>query len=112
MPFARLLSASAVALGVVAVPSAASADPANGCSVASASSCTFVATGDVRYLAAGLAGCTFEVRRNYETVYRFSGNQPPTGVITAAEAGDTVRVYAGYAHSLAQQTRCGAWDAQ
>lgn len=108
----RLLCAAAVA-AVVATPALpAGADPLNGCTASSGSSCSFTATGDVRYVAAGLAGCTFEVIRNFSVIYSFSGNVPPTDVITQADAGDTIRVTAGFAQNVWEQTRCDARDAQ
>lgn len=103
---------AAAALCSAALTGPATASPLNGCTAASASSCSFVATGDVRYVAAGLAGCTIEVIRSFSTIYTFSGNLPPTGVITQADNGDRVRVTAGFASTPAHQTRCDARDAQ
>lgn len=107
----RILAAAALAaaaLPTFATP--ASADPLNGCTVSSAQSCSFTASGDVRYVALGLGGCTIEVTRDWQTVYVFSGNLPPTGVIPA-QAGDRVEVYAAFASNPAFQTYCDARDA-
>lgn len=106
----RLVAAAAVAAASLAVP--ASADPLNGCRASGGSTCEFVATGDVRYVIAGLAGCTITIYRNWTQVYSFSGNVPPTGVITEAEAGDVVEVYGGFPQNVTQQTVCYAGDAQ
>jgi hypothetical protein len=109
MRTAVLAAVAALAAGI-AVP--AHATPTNGCTVSSPSECSFVATGDVNYVAAGLAGCTFRVIRNFSTVYTFSGNLPPVGTITQAEAGDTIRVTAGFASAPYMITYCDARDAQ
>jgi len=109
----RSTIAAALAAAAVAVPVLpAAADPLNGCDTTSASTCYFVATGDIRYVAIGLAGCSIQVIRDFTTIYQFSGNFPPTDVITQADAGDTIRVYAGFAHNLWEHTRCIVRDAQ
>lgn len=109
----RSTIAAVLAAAAVAVPALpAAADPLNGCTASNGSSCSFTATGDVRYIAAGLAGCTFEVIRNFSVIYSFSGNVPPTDVITQADAGDRIRVTAGFALNPWEQTRCDARDAQ
>jgi hypothetical protein len=106
---AHVLAAAALAAAALATP--AVADPANGCTVTSGQSCSFTAGGDVRYVAAGLGGCTIEIIRDWTTVYVFSGNLPPTDVI-AARPGDRVEVYAGFASNPAFHTLCDVRDAQ
>ncbi len=105
----RILLAVAAAAAALATP--ASANPLNGCTVSSGQSCSFTATGNVRYVALGLGGCTIEVTRNWQTVYVFSGNLPPAGSVPA-QAGDRVSVYAAFASNPAMRTYCDARDAQ
>jgi opacity protein-like surface antigen len=112
MTLTRLAASAALAAAVAAPLAPAHANVLNGCQANSAQTCEFVAGGDVRYVAAGLAGCTITVIRDYSVVYTFSGNLPPTGVITEAEAGDRIRVYAGYAQAPYMQTTCDVRDAQ
>ena len=107
-----LLTAAAVAAAIAAPAVPASATPTNGCTATSGQACTFVATGDVRYVAAGLGGCEIKVIRNFSTVYTFTGNLPPTDVITEADAGDTIRVSAAFAFNPTAHTVCDVRDAQ